>query len=139
MGQPLIHFVLRTDAINDLQLNSMRRVISRSRHAHMTDIDMRINGKNEHSEADLLKHLREVTPGDVATPTGHAAEEAECVHLCLDDRRVPRAAANGETFSLWGRVCEYLRMHAPASVNVAIQGAEPLAAKAPSGATGSAS
>lgn len=117
MEQPLLHFVLRTDAINDLQLNSMRRVIRRANQAHMTDIDMRINGKNERSEADWLKHLREVVPGDVATSTGHAAEEAQCVHLCLDDRRVPRTADNGETLSLWGRVCEYLRMHAPAAVN----------------------
>lgn len=117
MEQPLMHFVLRTDAINDLQVDSMRRVIARARQAHMTDIDMRINGKNERSEADWLKHFREVMPGDVATPTGHAAEEAQCVHLCLDDRRVPRTAANGEVLSLWGRVCEYLRMRAPAAVN----------------------
>lgn len=110
----LIHFVIRADAINDLQLNSIRYVMKRARAAHFTNIDMRINGKSEISEADWLKHFREVVPGDAATPTGHAAEEAECVHLCLDDRRVPRQDANGKVFSLWGRVCEYMRMHAPA-------------------------
>lgn len=107
----LLHFVMRREAINDIQMESMRATINRANAAHYTDIDMRINGQNERSEADWLKHLREVDPGNVATPTGYAAEEAECVHLCLDDRHVPRVAENGEPYPLWGRVCEYMRMH----------------------------
>lgn len=47
------------DRINDLQITSIRRLIARAKGAHMTDIDMRINGQNERHEADWLKHMRE--------------------------------------------------------------------------------
>lgn len=45
---------------------------------------------------------------NVATPEGYCAEEAYCVNACLDDRGVPREEG-GKTFSLWGRVCEYVK------------------------------
>ncbi len=63
----LIHFVLPNDSINDLQLEDLRKVIERAKHAHMTDIDMRINGKNEHYEADWLKHFQEVAGNEPVT------------------------------------------------------------------------
>lgn len=117
MGGKILYFVMRAGAINDMQLKSMRYVMNRARAAHFTDIDMRINGKNEIIEADWLKHFREVSTRDVGIPAFYEAEDAACVHLCLDDRRVPRADANGKPYSLWGRVCEYVRMQQPTSVS----------------------
>ena len=32
------------------------------------------------------------------------AEDIECLHMCLDKAGVPRANAEGTTYSLWGRV-----------------------------------
>lgn len=114
MDAKILHFVMRADAVNDLQLESMRRVMNRARAAHFTNIDMRINGKNEISEADWLKQFREVSPRDVGIPVFYEAEDAACVHMCLDDRQVPRVDAEGQRYSLWGRVCEFVRMQSEA-------------------------
>lgn len=113
----LHHFVMRADSINELQVHSMVELLRRAGSAHYTDIVLRINGKDETHQADWLKHLRHSTPTDVAVPTFHAAEEAACVHLCLDDRKVPRIDHRGEKLSLWGRVTEYVRILAPAAIN----------------------
>lgn len=48
---------LDDDKVNDLQVRSIRRLIERAKHAHTTDIVMRINGAEEVVEADWLKHL----------------------------------------------------------------------------------
>jgi hypothetical protein len=49
---------LLTDAnINSLQVASIQRLIDRAKHAHHTDLIIRINGQDEHYEADWLKHL----------------------------------------------------------------------------------
>ena len=50
-------FELKDDRINSLQLASIRKLIERAKHAHCTDIVMRINGADEVIEADWLKHL----------------------------------------------------------------------------------
>ena len=47
--------------INDLQADSIDRVIERCRHAHFTDLRIRTNGNDEWVQADWLKHLRRVT------------------------------------------------------------------------------
>ena len=114
MSGNILHFVMLADSINDLQLASMRYVMNRARAAHFTNIDMRINGKNEISEADWMKHLREVSTRDVGIPVFYEAEDAACVHMCLDDRQVPRVDAEGKQYSLWGRVCEFVRMQSEA-------------------------
>jgi hypothetical protein len=46
-------------------------------------------------------------PMNEASPEGHCAVEAACVHKCLDDRAVPREDAAGNTYSLWGRVLKF--------------------------------
>ena len=56
---PVMTFTLDAGHINEFQVSSLRRVIHRAKHAHHTDIDMRINGKDERYEADWLKHLKE--------------------------------------------------------------------------------
>lgn len=50
-------FLLDDDLVNDLQVASIRRLIERAKHAHYTNIYMRINGVDEVVEADWLKHL----------------------------------------------------------------------------------
>ena len=45
---------------------------------------------------------------DQNTPEGFCAVEAACLNTCLDYLGVPRK--RGEfVFSLWGRVCEYVK------------------------------
>lgn len=51
-------FELDDGAINEMQVRSIRRLIASAKHAHHTDIHMRINGADEVIEADWLKHLR---------------------------------------------------------------------------------
>ena len=55
----VLTYTIDTGKINSMQLESMRRVIERSRHAHHTDVELRINGKDERHEADWLKHFKE--------------------------------------------------------------------------------
>lgn len=47
--------------INTLQVQSIQRVIARSKHAHMIDIKLRINGQDEWYEADWIKHITQTT------------------------------------------------------------------------------
>jgi hypothetical protein len=50
-------------AINDLQRQSVDQLIKRSKAAHFTNVNVRINGKWEESEADWIKHMvRSPTP-----------------------------------------------------------------------------
>lgn len=51
---------------------------------------------------------KRLPPMNEATPEGHCAVEAACVHRCLDERGVPRADAEGQVYSLWGRVCRFV-------------------------------
>ena len=42
----------------------------------------------------------------------HDAEECECAHMWLDDRRVPRFDENDKQYSLVGRIMQYGKMQA---------------------------
>jgi hypothetical protein len=55
-----IIFELEVDKINKIQFKTIRRTIERAKHAHYTNIHLRINGKDEYEEADWLKHLVEI-------------------------------------------------------------------------------
>lgn len=48
--------------INELQMDSIQRLIDRAKHAHTTDIKLRINGQDEWYEADWLKHMTRTSP-----------------------------------------------------------------------------
>ena len=54
----VVAFVLTDKNINHLQVNSVEALVARAKHAHMTDIKLRINGKDEWYEADWIKHLK---------------------------------------------------------------------------------
>lgn len=57
-----VAWLLTDKNINSLQVDSIQRLIDRLKHAHHTDIRVRINGHDEWFEADWLKHMVRVTP-----------------------------------------------------------------------------
>ena len=60
--QEPVALLLTDKNINSLQVDSIQRLIDRLKHAHHTDIHVRINGHDEWFEADWLKHMVRVTP-----------------------------------------------------------------------------
>lgn len=60
--QEPVAWLITDEKINHLQVESIQRLIDRARHAHHTDICLRINGKDEWFQADWLKHLTRTTP-----------------------------------------------------------------------------
>lgn len=52
-----VAYVITDENINSLQAASIGKLIQRCKHAHHTDLVIRINGKDEHYEADWVKHL----------------------------------------------------------------------------------
>jgi hypothetical protein len=60
--QEPVAWLITDEKINSLQVDSIQRLIDRARHAHMTDIKLRINGQDEWHQADWLKHLTRTTP-----------------------------------------------------------------------------
>ena len=60
--QEPVAWLITDEKINSLQVDSIQRLIDRARHAHMTDIKLRINGQDEWFQADWLKHLTRTTP-----------------------------------------------------------------------------
>jgi hypothetical protein len=59
--QKPVAWLITDEKINSLQVDSIQRLIDRARHAHMTDIKLRINGQDEWHQADWLKHMVRVT------------------------------------------------------------------------------
>ena len=60
--QEPVAWLITDEKINSLQVDSIQRLVDRARHAHMTDIKLRINGQDEWHQADWLKHLTRTTP-----------------------------------------------------------------------------
>jgi hypothetical protein len=60
--QEPVAWLITDENINSIQIESIQRLIDRARHAHMTDIKLRINGQDEWFQADWLKHLTRATP-----------------------------------------------------------------------------
>jgi len=57
-----VAWLLTDKNINSLQVDSIKRLIDRLKHAHHTDLCVRINGKDEWFQADWLKHMIRATP-----------------------------------------------------------------------------
>jgi len=53
----IIKFELDTSNINYIQLETLLRTIERSKHAHFTNVHLRINGDDQYEEADWLKYI----------------------------------------------------------------------------------
>ena len=60
--QEPVAWLITDKNINHLQVESIQHLIDRARHAHMTDIKLRINGQDEWYEADWLKHMTRTSP-----------------------------------------------------------------------------
>jgi len=59
--QEPVAWLLTDKNINALQVDSIQRLIDRLKHAHHTDLCVRINGQDEWFQADWLKHMVRVT------------------------------------------------------------------------------
>jgi hypothetical protein len=57
-----VAWLITDENINSLQVDSIQRLIDRAKHAHMTDIKLRINGQDEWYQADWLKHMTRTSP-----------------------------------------------------------------------------
>ena len=60
-SQEPVAWLLTDKNINSLQVDSIQRLIDRLKHAHHTDLCVRINGQDEWFQADWLKHMVRVT------------------------------------------------------------------------------
>ena len=85
--QEPVAWLITDEKINSLQVDSIQRLIDRARHAHMTDIKLRINGQDEWHQADWLKHLTRTTPPQRKPLTDEEIEDiwADCP-ADLDDK-----------------------------------------------------
>ena len=57
-----VAWLLTDKNINSLQVDSIQRLIDRLKHAHHTDLCVRINGQDEWFQADWLKHMVRASP-----------------------------------------------------------------------------
>jgi hypothetical protein len=53
-----VAFVITDEKINHLQVNTIRKTVERCKHAHHTDLQLRINGQDEWLQADWVKHMQ---------------------------------------------------------------------------------
>jgi hypothetical protein len=61
-SQKPVAWLLTDKNINLLQVDSIQRLIDRLKHAHHTDLRVRINGQDEWFQADWLEHMVRATP-----------------------------------------------------------------------------
>jgi len=66
--QEPVAWLLTDKNINSLQVDSIQRLIDRLKHAHHTDLFVRINGQDEWFQADWLKHMVRATPPQRTEP-----------------------------------------------------------------------
>ena len=81
-GEP-VAWILTDKNINFLQVDSIQRLIERLKHAHHTDLCVRINGQDEWFQADWLKHMLKATPQQ-RTWVGLTDEEREKLMVNYD-------------------------------------------------------
>lgn len=53
----ILGWTLKWEDVNHLQRDTVELLVQRCKHAHTTDVKLRIKGKDEWYEADWLKHL----------------------------------------------------------------------------------
>ena len=75
-SQEPVAWLLTDKNINSLQVDSIQRLIDRLKHAHHTDLCVRINGQDEWFQADWLKHMVR------ATPPQRTEQEREACERC---------------------------------------------------------
>lgn len=65
---PSIEWRLTTEKINDLQIDSIKRLIPRCKAAHFVNVRVRINGTWEEYQADWIKHMVRIERAADPTP-----------------------------------------------------------------------
>jgi hypothetical protein len=93
--QEPVAWILTDENINSIQVASVQRLIDRLKHAHHTDLCVRINGQDEWFQADWLKHMVRATP-PAAQPAqeprnfcprcGKRAPDPTTIHTCTPPR-----------------------------------------------------
>jgi len=78
--QEPVAWILTDENINSIQVASVQRLIDRLKHAHHTDLCVRINGQDEWFQADWLKHMVRATP-----PAAQPPPEWELIKNILDE------------------------------------------------------
>jgi hypothetical protein len=81
--QEPVAWLLTEKNINSLQVDSIQLLIDRLKHAHHTDLCVRINGQDEWFQADWLKHMVRATPPQ-RTWRGLAKEDRLCAKYMQD-------------------------------------------------------
>ena len=86
-------WLITDEMINSLQVDSIQRLIDRARHAHMTDIKLRINGQDEWHQADWIKHMKRA-----ASPQREwvGLTNEECTFLACKSSNGPHCVAMTE-------------------------------------------
>ena len=82
--QEPVAWLLTDKNINSLQVDSIQRLIDRLKHAHHTDLCVRINGQDEWFQADWLKHMVRASPPQ-RTWVGLTDEEIETEFGFIDE------------------------------------------------------
>jgi hypothetical protein len=87
--QEPVAWLITDEKINSLQVDSIQRLIDRARHAHMTDIKLRINGQDEWHQADWLKHLTRTTPPQLEERNfcSRCGKRTKDIHTCTPPQR----------------------------------------------------
>ena len=62
LAQRPVVFVITDENINHLQVATIRKTVERCKHAHHTDLCLRINGQDEVLQADWIKHMTLTEP-----------------------------------------------------------------------------
>jgi hypothetical protein len=81
-SQEPVAWLLTEKNINSLQVDSIQLLINRLKHAHHTDLCVRINGQDEWFQADWLKHMVRATPPQ-RTWVGLTDEEAKKIQTIM--------------------------------------------------------
>jgi len=89
--QEPVAWALHPDCINELQQESIARLVKRCKQAHYVDVHIRINGKWEVEQADWIKHLiaRPPSPAQNAGAATRTTTEAPNAAEAQTETRKP--------------------------------------------------
>lgn len=82
--------IIDDNAINALVRNGMKKTIELAKHAHYTDVEIRVEGQNKRYEADWIKHLQ------VCEPSGRRAQDID-IAVLAEMARAPFEKTSAET------------------------------------------
>jgi len=92
-SQEPVAWLLTEKNINSLQVDSIQLLINRLKHAHHTDLCVRINGQDEWFQADWLKHMVRAYPPQ-RTWVGLTHKDVQEIHDTYHKRMGPQEFAS---------------------------------------------